>query len=162
MIVSAVLAVSENGVIGKDNQLPWRLPADLKYFKRTTIDHTVIMGRKTYDSIGRPLPRRRNLVITRNRDWTADGVEVVHGLTEAIAACAGESEVFIIGGATIYERAFAEGLVTRLHLTQVHADFAGDTFFTLPEADTWRVISQVRHESDEKNPYAYSFLVLER
>ena len=98
MIVSAVVAVSENGVIGKDNQLPWRLPADLRYFKQLTTGHTVIMGRKTFESIGKPLPNRRNIVISRNLDFKADGIEVISNFGDALKACIGEDEVFIIGG----------------------------------------------------------------
>lgn len=161
MMISLVLAVSENGVIGKDNTMPWHLPADLKHFKRVTLGHTIIMGRKTYDSIGKPLPRRRNLVITRNQDWKAEGAEVFHSLEDAIAACEGEEEVFVIGGATIYQQALDADLVDRIYLTRIHEDFEGDTFFKLPEEGQWRETERETHQPDEKNKYVYSFFTLE-
>lgn len=162
MIISLILAASENGVIGKDNQLPWRLPADLKHFKRVTLGHTVIMGRKTYDSIGKPLPQRRNIVITRNPEWKAEGIEVCHSLKSAIAACEGEEEVFVIGGATIYRQALEANLVHRIYLTRIHEDFDGDTFFKLPNADKWEEVVRETHQPDEKNKFVYSFMTLER
>jgi dihydrofolate reductase len=161
MIISLVLAVSENGVIGKNNQLPWRLPADLKHFKKVTLGHTVIMGRKTYDSIGKPLPQRRNIVITRNQEWKADGTEVFNSLEAAIEACEGEEEVFVIGGATIYKKVLEENLANRIYLTRIHENFDGDTFFKLPNADSWTEIERETHQPDEKNQYVYSFFTLE-
>lgn len=158
MIVSAVVAVSENGVIGKENQLPWRLPADLRYFKQLTTGHTVIMGRKTYESIGKPLPNRRNIVISRNLDFKADGNEVISNFGDALKACIGEDEVFIIGGATIYEKAFDLDVVDRIYMTIVHAEFDGDTRFEIPGGKNWLIDHSERHPADEKNAYAHSFI----
>lgn len=125
--LSLIAAVARNGAIGKDNTLLWHLPEDLKFFKRTTLGCPVIMGRKTYDSIGRPLPGRRNVVVTRNADWSASGIEVAHSLDEALARVAGEAKVFVIGGAQLYEQAL--GLADELVLTEVDADYEADTFF---------------------------------
>lgn len=162
MMVSLVLAVSENGVIGKDNDLPWRLPADLRFFKELTTGHSILMGRKTFDSIGRALPRRRNIVVSRNRDLALEGAEVFHGLGEALRACVGEEEVFVIGGATIYRQALELDVADRIYLTVVHGVFEGDTFFAVPEGPHWRVVSDVRHVADARNAWDYSFRVLER
>ena len=162
MIVSMVLAATDGGVIGRDNDLPWRLPADLKHFRRITIDHSVIMGRKTFDSMGKPLKRRRNIVVTRNQDWNAEGVEVFHGLSEALQACVGEEEVFIIGGSTIYNQALELGMVDKIYLTRVHGKFDGDTFFRLPNPERWELVEKERHEADEKNECAYTFQTLVR
>ena len=162
MIVSLVLAVSENGVIGKDNQLPWHLPADMKFFKQLTTGHTVIMGRKTYDSIGRPLPNRRNVVISRKVDFTLAGVEVFESLGGALKSCIGEDEVFVIGGGTIYAKALDLDVVDRIYMTIVHADFEGDTRFEVPIAKHWLTDHLERHPADEKNPYPYSFVTKTR
>lgn len=162
MTVSLVLAASENGVIGKDNQLPWRLPADLRYFKRLTTGHSILMGRKTYDSIGKALPKRRNIVITRNPDLALPDAEVFLGLGEALKACVGEEEVFVIGGGTVYKKCLELNVVDRIYLTTVHGEFEGDTFFEVPEGPEWHRTSEVRHAADEKNAWDYSFAVLER
>jgi dihydrofolate reductase len=162
MIVSLVLAVSENGVIGRDNQLPWHLPADLRHFKQLTTGHTVIMGRKTYESIGRPLPNRRNVVVSGSGMAQAEGLEVHDSLGEALKSCLGEDEVFIIGGGTIYAKALALDIVDRIHMTLVHADLDGDTHFERPQGKGWLTEQVERHEADEKNPFAYSFMVLSR
>jgi dihydrofolate reductase len=158
MIVSLVLAVSDNGVIGRDNQLPWHLPADLRFFKQLTTGHTVIMGRKTYESIGRPLPNRRNIVVSRQEGMGIAGVEVYDSLGGALKACIGEDEVFIIGGATIYTKALDLDIVDRIYLTQVHADFEGDTLFEVPLTKNWLNDHIERHPADDKNPFAYSFV----
>ena len=162
MIVSLVLAVSENGVIGRDNQLPWHLPADLRFFKQLTTGHTVIMGRKTYDSIGKPLPNRRNVVVSRKVGYAIDGVEVFESLGAALKACIGEDEVFIIGGGTIYAKALDLDIVDRIYMTLVHADFEGDTKFEVPIAKHWLTDHVERHGADEKNAYAYSFITKTR
>jgi dihydrofolate reductase len=162
MIVSLVLAVSDNGVIGRDNQLPWHLPADLKFFKQLTTGHTVIMGRKTYDSIGRPLPNRRNIVVSRKEGFEIPGVEVINSLGGALKACIGEDEVFIIGGATIYAKALDLDIVDRIYLTMVHADFEGDTHFEVPMTKHWLTDHIERHAADEKNPFSYSFVTKTR
>jgi dihydrofolate reductase len=162
MIVSLVLAVAENGVIGRNNQLPWHLPADMKFFKQLTTGHTVIMGRKTYDSIGRPLPNRRNIVISRQEDISIPGVEVMSSLGAALKACMREDEVFIIGGGTIYAKALDLDVVDRIYMTIVHGDFEGDTKFEEPIAKHWLTDHVERHVADEKNQYAYSFVTKTR
>jgi dihydrofolate reductase len=158
MIVSLVVAVSENGIIGKDNKLPWKLPSDLRFFKQLTTGHTVIMGRKTYESIGRPLPNRRNIVLSGNPDFQANGAEVYQTIGEALKACIGEDEVFVIGGATIYTKAFELDIVDRIYMTIVHADFEGDTYFEIPGGKAWLIDHNERHAADEKNAWAYSFV----
>lgn len=159
-----VVAVSENGVIGKDNGLPWRLPKDLKHFKDTTMGHPIIMGRLTYDSIGRALPGRTNIVVTRQSDWAAPGVEVAHSLEEARELASRAHAVspwaMLIGGANLYLQALP--FCDRLYLTEVHAQVDGDAFFPDLDRVAWKEISRQRHSSDESNPYDYSFAVLER
>lgn len=160
MIVSIVVAIAQNNAIGKNNQLLWHLPADLKHFKQITSGHTIIMGRKTYDSIGKPLPNRRNIVITRNTDLTIEGAEVVTTIDEALALCDKDEEVFIVGGAQIYEHALDK--TDRIYLTVVHKDYDADTFFPELDMQTWKVINSEDHEPDEKNVVAYTFSTLER
>lgn len=157
--VSLIVAMSENRAIGRGNGLPWHLPDDLKHFKRLTTGHAVIMGRKTYDSMGRPLPDRRNIVVTRRADFQAEGVQVAHDINQAIAL-AGEGEVFIIGGAEIYRAAMP--YVARMYITLVHAEIEGDTFFPEYSPDDWQLVEQSDHPADEKHPHAMSFEVYER
>lgn len=158
--LSVIVAVAENNAIGKDNQLLWHLPADLKHFKNLTTGNTIIMGRKTFDSIGKPLPNRRNIVISRNRELKILGAEVVNSLSHAIALSKNDPEVFIIGGAEIYRQAFP--LVHKLYLTRVHGLFEADTFF--PEIDTkiWKQTYAVTFPPDEKNAVSYTFSTFER
>ncbi len=163
MKLSLIAALATNNVIGRQNQVPWYLPTDLRRFKALTMGHHLIMGRKTYDSVGRPLPGRTNVVITRRQEWTAEGVTVVHSLEDAVrvAANAGEIEAFIAGGAEIYELAIHRA--DRMYLTRVHAEVEGDTFF--PEFDDvseWKLIDAEHCEADEKNEYPFSFLTYER
>ncbi|WP_316841473.1 dihydrofolate reductase [Pedobacter gandavensis] len=160
MIVSIVVAIAEDNAIGKDNQLLWHLPADLKHFKDITSGHTIIMGRKTYDSIGRPLPNRRNIVITRNRDLELPGTEITNSLEEALALCQGTEEVFIIGGAELYNHALAA--TNRIYLTRVHQTYEADTFFPEINLEEWNQLSTEKHLPDEKNKVAYTFSTLER
>ena len=159
MIVSIVVAISENNAIGKNNQLLWYLPADLKHFKNITTGHTVIMGRKTYESVGKPLPNRRNIIITR-QDITIEGCEVVKSIEDALALCADEEEVFIVGGADIYRQSMH--LTNRIYLTVVHQKFDADSFFPEIHYDEWLETEQEDHEPDEKNKLPYSFITLER
>lgn len=161
MMLSAIVAVAENGVIGRDNDLPWRLPADLKYFRTVTTGHHIVLGRKNYQSIGRPLPGRVNIVLSRDTYFVAPGCLRASGLEEAfaLARAAGESECFVIGGAEVYREALP--LCRRLYLTRVHASFEGDVLMP-PLGEGWREVSCERHEADEKNAWAYSFTVLER
>ncbi len=161
MSLALIAAVAENNVLGYQNQLPWRLPADLKYFKQHTLNKAVIMGRKTYESIGRPLPQRKNIVITRNTDWQAAGCTVCHSLTEAIAVAQVEQlDAIMMGGAELYRQALPQ--VQRMYLTRVHASPIGDAFFPEYALTEWREISAERFSADEQNQYDYSFLVLER
>lgn len=158
--ISIVVAISENNAIGKDNQLLWHLPADLKHFKNITTGHTIIMGRKTYDSIGKPLPNRRNIIITRQKDLNLEGVEVVNSLEEALSLSKDEEEVFIIGGAEIYKQSVA--VSHRIYLTRVHQEFEADAFFPELDNETWKEIEKVDNLPDEKNKFAYTFSTLER
>ena len=162
MIVSLIVAASRNGVIGRNNDLPWRLPNDLKFFKRTTMGKPIIMGRKTHESIGRALPGRRNLVITRNPEYRSKGVEIFGSLGDALKACLEEEEVCIIGGGSIYREAFDLDLVDRLYLTRVEAEIEGDTYFNAPEGKEWREVSRESYPADEKHAYPYTFLTLEK
>lgn len=161
MIVSAIVATDNKGAIGKKGQIPWRLPAEQAIFKQTTMGHPIIMGRKTHESIGRALPGRTNIVITRQKGYQADGCVVVGSLEQAInkaKKAVGDNEIFIIGGAEIYKQALP--LIKRLYLTRVNVIADGDTFFKF-NPDKWRQVSDEKHYADEKNPYDYDFLVLE-
>lgn len=162
MRVSIVVAAAQNGVIGKDGDLPWRLPADLRFFKKLTMGHPLIMGRKTHESIGRPLPGRRNLVVTRNPAYQAEGCEIFLSLGEALKACIGLDEVFVVGGGSIYEKAFELDMIDRIYLTEVHAEVEGDTFFKIPSDKLWRRVEENYHDADEKNTIPWSFVTLDR
>lgn len=166
MILSFVVAMSENRVIGANNKLPWHLPEDLKYFKRVTMGSPIIMGRKTFESIGRPLPGRTNIVVTRQKDWQNDGVVKTLSIDDAIQRATdqaerdGGNEIFMIGGEELFRQALNK--TDRIYLTQVHAHIEGDAYF--PEFDwgQWQEAERVDHGPDQSNPYAYSFLVLNR
>jgi dihydrofolate reductase len=159
MIISIIVAIGENHAIGKNNQLLWHMPNDLKHFKTITSGRTIIMGRKTFDSVGKPLPRRRNIVVTR-QDIEIPGCEVVKSINEGLALCAHDDEVFIGGGAEIYRQAMDK--TDRIYLTIIHKEFEADTFF--PEIDylQWHEVSREDFEPDEKNPLPYSFIQLNR
>lgn len=162
MILSQVVAAADNNAIGKNNQLLWTLPNDMKFFKNTTWGMPVIMGRKTYESLGKPLTGRTNIVITRQQDWQPEGVIVVHDVKEAMAAAAGTDakEAFIIGGGEIYKQTLP--ISQRVYLTRVHTALDADTYFPeLNEAD-WELLSQLDFTADEKHAYAYSFQVWQR
>jgi dihydrofolate reductase len=159
MTVSIIVAIGENHAIGKSNQLLWHMPNDLKHFKEITSGRTIIMGRKTFDSVGKPLPRRRNIVVTR-QDITIPGCEVVKSIEDGLALCKDEDEVFIGGGAEIYK--LAMHLTNRIYLTIIHKSFDADTFFPEIDKNEWKEIAREDHQADEKNPYPYSFITLER
>ncbi len=159
-MISIIAALAENRIIGVNNTLPWRLPNDLKHFRRLTTGHAIIMGRKNYESIGKPLPGRTNIVVTRNRDYRAGGCLIAYSVNEALALARDDSEIFIIGGADIFRETLAR--TDRLYLTRVHAEVPGDIYFPAFDAGEWREISRERHEPDERHAYAYSFVVLER
>lgn len=154
MSLCAIVAMASNRCIGRDNTLPWRLPADLKRFKQLTLGHTLVMGRKTYESIGRPLPGRTTLVVTRQRDWAAEGIQVAHSLEEALERAPG-SEVFIAGGAQLY--AEAQPRVRRLYLTRIERDYAGDTFFPPWDLSGWRLSAEEPHPATATEP-PFTFL----
>ena len=166
MKVSLIVAVSENGVIGKDNDLIWHLPKDMRFFKETTMGHHVIMGRKNFESIPhkfRPLPHRTNIVITRQSDYKAEGSIVVNSVEASleIARENGDTEPFIIGGGQIYKLAIEANLVDKIYLTKIHHTFEGDTFF--PELQTdWKEMERIDHKTDEKHAHDYSFLTFEK
>ena len=166
MKVSLIVAAAENGVIGKNNDLIWHLPKDMKFFKETTLGHHVIMGRKNFESIPhkyRPLPNRTNVVITRKSDYTADGCVVVNSVETAleIARRNGDTEPFIIGGGEIYKLALEANLVDKIYLTKVHHAYDGDTFFTELGND-WKEVARIDCKADEKHAHAYSFLNFEK
>ena len=164
MELALIVAVSENGVIGVDGDLPWRLPGDLKFFKRTTMGHHILMGRKTHESMGgRVLPGRTNVVVSRNRDYRpSQGAVLVHSLDEALALAesAGDESPFVIGGAQLY--ALALPRVSRLVMTVVRAQIDGDTHFPWVPPCDWQVESRQTHEADDANPYGYEFVVMSR
>lgn len=156
-MIKIIVATSKNRVIGNNNQLIWSLPADLKRFKQITTGNTVVMGRKTYESIGKPLPNRRNIIITRDNEYKADGCEIVNSLEEALMLC--NNDCFIIGGGEIYKQSM--DLADKIYLTIVNEDFEGDTFF--PEiGNEWVKVGREDYEPDEKNKYKYSFIEYEK
>lgn len=159
MRVSIVVAASENNVIGKNNALLWRLPDDLKFFKSVTLGKPVIMGRKTYDSIGRALPGRKNIVISRQQSLAIPGCTVVASLDAAWAAADAE-EVAVIGGAEIYRQALP--IANTIYLTRVHANFDGDVFFPALDAHDWRETRRELHAADERHAWAFSFVALNK
>lgn len=161
-LISAIVALGENRVIGIDNHLPWHLPADLKRFKTLTMGHPILMGRKTYDSIGRALPNRTNIVITHNRNFFAQDVIIVNSLQDAIdlGKQIDVNEIFIIGGAEIYKQALP--YLDRIYLTVVHCQPKGNAYFPPLVELEWQEIEAITYPADDKNNYAYSFITLER
>lgn len=158
MKISIIVAVSFNQVIGVENQLPWHLPADLQYFKKLTLDHSIIMGRKTYESIGRPLPKRENIVITRDSHFNAEKVIIVNSIEQAIKHCEdrNQEEVFIIGGDTIYKQTMS--IADQLYITRVNTVIEhGTAFFPEIDLNVWDLISSEWHPKDEKNQFDYTF-----
>lgn len=162
MLISIIVAASENNVIGINNMLPWRLPTDLKYFKSTTLGKPIVMGRKTFESLGKPLPGRPNIVITRQKDFQPEGAYVVSSVEEGIekAKSFGGDELFITGGSQIFEQAWP--LVERIYLTRVYAVVHGDAFFPQLDGAEFELVTDERHEADEKNQYSFAFQVWER
>ena len=163
MKLSMIAAMGQSRVIGIDNKMPWHLPADLQWFKKTTLGSPIIMGRKTYDSIGRPLPGRLNIILSRNPDLKIEGCTVVNTLSAAIEVAEtvdNVEEVFITGGAHLYEKFLQDADL--LYLTLIDAEFEGDTFFPDYTQYAWKEIESIDNPADEKNPYPYSFVTLER
>ncbi len=158
--INLIVAMANNRTIGLNNKMPWHLPADLKHFKAVTMSHPVIMGRKTYQSIGKALPGRHNIVVSRDPDYHVDDADVVSDLKQAIKACGAVSDIMIIGGATIYQQMLIKA--DRLYLTFIDLDVAGDTYFPDWQGMGFHTTSSEQHLPDEKNPYAYRFVTLEK
>jgi dihydrofolate reductase len=163
-IISLIVAASENNVIGKNNQLLWYLPADLKYFKEQTVGKPVIMGRKTFDSIieaiGKPLPNRQNIVITRKDDFLHENVLRAEDITQAIQLAGNVPEMMIIGGESIYEQVLP--FTDKIYLTRVHHVFEGDVFFPILDDAEWQIVEEDKHSADDKNEYSYTFIVYKK
>jgi len=160
VIRSLVVAMARNRVIGRDNQLPWRLPADLAYFKRVTLGHPVIMGRRTWESIGKPLPGRHNIVVSRNRDYRAPGATVVASLDAAWKAAGDADEACVIGGTSLFAEALP--IADRIYLTEVDAEVDGDTYFPPFDRSQWDEREVMRHPADERHEHPFRIVVLER
>ena len=160
MRLSIVVAMDDNRLIGKDNRLPWYLPADLAYFKKITTGNSILMGRKTYDSIGRPLPNRRNIVITRNPEILISGCEVVDSIEAALSITESDDEVMVIGGASLCVQLLP--IVTRLYITQIEGTFEGDVYFPHYDQSEWYQVSSESHQPDDINKFVYHFIVMER
>jgi dihydrofolate reductase len=166
MEIIIIVARSTQGIIGRDNALPWRLPADLAFFKKHTVGHPILMGRNTWESLGRPLPNRRNLVISRTKGFSPEGAEVFSSIESGIEACTNSTKVFIIGGAQIYEKAI--DLADKMLITEVEIDTVGDVYFPEFDEEDWRITEVEEHPSapDPKNPEhllpAFSFVTYER
>ena len=160
MRIALIVAMANDGVLGANQGLPWRLSADLQYFKSVTMGKPIIMGRKTYESIGRPLPGRQNIVVTRNANYQAPGCLVATSLDTALTAAHPTAEVMVIGGAQLYKQCLDRAV--RIYLTEVHADVSGDTFLEDFDRSKWKELSRERYAKDEKNEYDYSFVVLDR
>ncbi|KWW22374.1 dihydrofolate reductase [Peribacillus simplex] len=160
-MISLIVAMDQNRVIGNDNQLPWHLPADLQYFKKVTLGHPIVMGRKTFESIGRVLPGRENVIVTRNQGFKAVGCVVLHDISQIKTyADNRDDEVFVIGGAEIFKEILP--FADRLYITEIHETFAGDTFFPAIEENEWEKVSSIRGTVDEKNCFAHDFIILQK
>ncbi|MZQ84658.1 dihydrofolate reductase [Paenibacillus sp. 5J-6] len=159
MSISFIFAMDRNRAIGVNNTLPWHLPGDLKFFKAVTMGHPILMGRKTYESIGRPLPGRRNMILTQNTEFRAEGCEVIHSVDEAVQEFR-DQELFVIGGAEIF-RLFAE-TVDRMYITFIEHEFEADTYMSDLDLSEWTLVSSEQGERNEKNPYEYYFRIYQR
>lgn len=159
MSISFIFAMDRNRAIGVNNKLPWHLPGDLKFFKNVTMGHPILMGRKTYESIGKPLPGRRNVILTQNAAYQAEGCEVILSVDEAISAFQ-EQELFVIGGAEIFQL-FASH-VNRMYITYIEDEFEADTYMSDLDLSTWTLVSSEQGERNEKNPYEYYFRIYQR
>jgi len=160
-ILSLIVATAENNVIGKANTMPWHLPADLAYFKKTTLGKPIIMGRKTFESIGRPLPNRQNIVVTRDVSYQAEGIDIVDSIEKALSLVSEAEEVMVIGGGTVYQSCLAQA--DRLYITHIHAKIEGDTYF--PDYDRendWKKVCCESYQADERNAYNMDFCVYQR
>lgn len=160
MLLSLIVATGTGGVIGNKGEIPWHLPVDLAYFKKTTMGFPIVMGRRTFESIGRPLPGRRNLVLSRDPSTLPESVEGYGSVEDVLAACSEESEIFIIGGSEIYSLFLT--MVQKIYQTEVDGDFEGDAFFPELDSDQWIQISRQEHPADEKNKHSCTFVVWKR
>lgn len=160
MSISIISAIASNGAIGKKNSLPWYLPADLKHFKEKTTGKTIVMGLNTFKSIGKPLPNRKNVVLTTDTSFQFEGITVAHSIEEVLEMTKNDEEVMICGGASVYKQFLP--LAEKLYLTYIHHDFEGDIFFPDFNKDEWKETSKEDHQPDEKNQYSYSFVELEK
>ncbi|GAB3703888.1 type 3 dihydrofolate reductase [Spirosoma flavus] len=162
MKISLISAVAENGVIGRNNELPWHLPDDFAFFKRKTSHHPIIMGRKSLESLGKPLKNRTNIVLTRNQDFKTENVTVVHTLEEAVnvAKQINNSEIFVIGGAEIYKMALP--IATTLYLTEIHQAYEGDAYFPKFDKSVWQEMERITHPADERHAVSFDFVTYER
>ena len=160
-MISLIVAMDEKRVIGKNNKLPWHLPADLQYFKKVTMGHPIVMGRKTFESIGRILPGRENIIVTRNHEFKAEGCTILHDVDQIKAySDNGEHEIFVIGGAEIFKEILP--VTDRLYITKIHEVFEGDTFFPTIDETEWETVEFIPGVTDEKNLYAHDFIVLQK
>ncbi|MEG1634373.1 MAG: dihydrofolate reductase [Rikenellaceae bacterium] len=160
MIISIIVAIAQNGVIGDQNRLIWHISEDLKYFKALTTSHTIIMGRKSYQSIGKPLPNRRNIIVSRNPDFKAEGCLVATSITDAIDLCKGEDEIFIIGGGEIYRQSLEKA--NRLYITEIDHAYDGDTHFPMINKSIWKECSRKSFPRGEKYEYPFDFVIYEK
>ena len=161
-MITIIAAIAKNNALGKDNDLIWYLPADLKRFKKITTGHHILMGRNTFESIGKPLPNRTTIIITRNKNYFKDGCLVAHSIEEAIKLVENDDAIFIIGGAQIYKEAIEKDLVDQLDITQVHQEFEADVFFPKIDSKIWKETSREDFKADEKNKFDYSFLSFQK
>lgn len=161
-MISLLYAMDRNRLIGKNNQLPWHLPQDLAYFKRVTMGHTIVMGRKTFDSIGKPLPGRENIIITRDKHFTSNGCKIIHSIDELLELSRNkmDEEIFVIGGAEIFKEILPYS--DRLYVTNIYHEFEGDTYFPSIDENEWKMISKEPGIKDDKNPYDFDFAVYEK
>jgi dihydrofolate reductase len=160
MIISLIAAIGKNRVIGKNNSLPWKLPADMKRFRELTTGKPIIMGRKTFESIGKPLPNRTNIIITHDQNYKAEGCIIAHSIEEALKAAESNKEVMIIGGSQIYKEFLPKA--NKMYLTLIDADFDGNAYFPEYKVEEWKETAYEEHERDKDNQYSYTFVVLTR
>ncbi|HDR8179172.1 dihydrofolate reductase [Bacillus cereus] len=159
MIISAMVAVGENNIIGKNNDIPWRLPNDWAYLRRITMGHSIILGRKNYESIGKPLDGRKNIILTKNKNYKAEGCHIAYSIEDALSKCEGE-EIFILGGEEIYQQFLP--YTQKLYITKIHARFEGDRYFPEIDFSLWKEIYTEKGIQNDKNPYEYYFHVFEK
>ena len=157
-MITIIAAIAKNNALGKDNDLIWHLPADLKRFKKITSGHHILMGRNTFESIGKPLPNRTTIIITRNKNYFKDGCLIAHSIEDALDLVENDENIFILGGAQIYKETIAKGLVDQLDITQVHQEFEADAFFPEIDLNIWEEVKREDYKADEKNKYDYSFI----